>query len=58
MNRYPSPAPVPGEELDAERAMVVAEREGKLLNDRLCAECPDPGLCGAERSCVPEGRSW
>ena len=34
--------------------MAEAEREGKRLSDRLCDDCPDPGLCAAEANC-PRG---
>lgn len=37
---------------DDEALYEHAEREGKRLNDLLCPECPDPGLCAAERECI------
>ena len=41
--------------LDAEDLEYArAEREGKRLNDLLCVDCPDPGLCGAEGECPRE----
>jgi hypothetical protein len=50
------PLPEPDYTLDlveglSELAYARAEREGKLLNDALCDECPDPCLCRAEREC-------
>lgn len=31
------------------------EREGIRLDSFLCPECPDPGLCAAERACTAGG---
>lgn len=42
----------------AELNMQHAEREGKRLNDILCAGCPDPGLCAAERECCAGGEDF
>jgi len=34
-----------------------AERLGRALDNLLCVECPDPGLCAAEAECCAGGRS-
>lgn len=54
MDRY-VPGAVPELLHLTEAAYLEAERAGKALNDVLCDDCPDPGLCAAEGACGREG---
>ena len=40
----------------SETEYVRAERVGMVLDSILCPECPDPGMCGAERECAQADR--
>lgn len=54
MPGYPAPPPAPLDDDLEELLMEEAEHYGRAMDSAVCPECPDPGLCMAERDC-PRG---